>query len=28
MGLANSTKVIGNVVHSVKEYIMVMELHG
>jgi H/ACA ribonucleoprotein complex subunit 4 len=25
--LANSTKVIGNVVHSVKEYVMVVQLH-
>lgn len=28
VGLANSTKVIGNVVHSIKEYVMVMQLHG
>lgn len=28
IGLANSTKVIGNVVHSIKEYVMVVELHG
>jgi len=25
--LANSTKVIGNVVHSIKEYVMVVQLH-
>jgi H/ACA ribonucleoprotein complex subunit 4 len=28
VGLDNSTKVIGNVVHSVKEYVMVMQFHG
>lgn len=28
VGLANSTKVIGNVIHSVKEYVMVIQLHG
>jgi tRNA pseudouridine55 synthase/H/ACA ribonucleoprotein complex subunit 4 len=28
IGLANSTKVIGNVIHSVKEYVMVIQLHG
>ncbi len=27
VGLENSTKVIGNVIHTVKEYIMVMQLH-
>jgi tRNA pseudouridine55 synthase/H/ACA ribonucleoprotein complex subunit 4 len=27
VGLAESTKVIGNVVHSVKEYVMVVQLH-
>lgn len=27
VGLAHSTKVIGNVVHSVKEYVMVVQLH-
>jgi tRNA pseudouridine55 synthase/H/ACA ribonucleoprotein complex subunit 4 len=27
IGLANSTKVIGNVIHSVKEYIMLIQLH-
>lgn len=27
VGLANSTKIIGNVVHSVKEYVMVVQLH-
>jgi tRNA pseudouridine55 synthase/H/ACA ribonucleoprotein complex subunit 4 len=27
IGLANSTKVIGNVVHSIKEYVMVVQLH-
>ncbi|MEM0282587.1 MAG: RNA-guided pseudouridylation complex pseudouridine synthase subunit Cbf5, partial [Desulfurococcaceae archaeon] len=27
MGLAESTKVIGNVIHSVKEYVMVVQLH-
>ncbi|MEM0507046.1 MAG: RNA-guided pseudouridylation complex pseudouridine synthase subunit Cbf5 [Thermosphaera sp.] len=27
VGLDNSTKVIGNVVHSVKEYVMVVQLH-
>jgi tRNA pseudouridine55 synthase/H/ACA ribonucleoprotein complex subunit 4 len=27
VGLANSTKVIGSVVHSVKEYIMLIQLH-
>lgn len=28
IGLANSTKVIGSVVHTVKEYVMVVQLHG
>jgi len=28
VGLANSTKVIGNVIHSVKEYVMIIQLHG
>jgi len=28
IGLANATKVIGNVVHSDKEYVMVIQLHG
>lgn len=28
VGLANSTRVIGNVVHSLKEYVMVVQLHG
>ncbi len=28
VGLANSTKVIGNVIHTDKEYIMVIQLHG
>lgn len=28
VGLANSTKVIGNVVHTIKEYVMVIQLHG
>ncbi len=27
VGLENSTKVIGNVIHTVKEYIMVVQLH-
>ena len=27
IGLANSTKVIGSVVHTVKEYVMVVQLH-
>lgn len=28
VGLENSTKVIGSVIHTVKEYIMVVQLHG
>ncbi|MET1159425.1 MAG: RNA-guided pseudouridylation complex pseudouridine synthase subunit Cbf5 [Thermoprotei archaeon] len=28
IGLANATKVIGNVVHTIKEYVMVIQLHG
>ncbi len=28
VGLENSTKVIGNVIHTVKEYVMVMQLHS
>jgi len=28
VGLANSTKVIGNVIHTDKEYVMVIQLHG
>lgn len=28
VGLANSTKVIGNVIHGIKEYVMVVQLHG
>ncbi|MCY0868827.1 MAG: RNA-guided pseudouridylation complex pseudouridine synthase subunit Cbf5 [Desulfurococcus sp.] len=28
VGLENSTKVIGSVVHSIKEYVMVVQLHG
>lgn len=27
VALENATKVIGNVVHTVKEYVMVMQLH-
>jgi len=27
VGLASSTKVIGNVIHSIKEYVMVVQLH-
>ncbi len=27
VGLVNSTKVIGNVIHSVKEYVMLVQLH-
>ncbi|MEM1555523.1 MAG: RNA-guided pseudouridylation complex pseudouridine synthase subunit Cbf5 [Desulfurococcaceae archaeon] len=28
IGLENSTKVIGSVIHTVKEYVMVIQLHG
>ncbi|NPA99078.1 MAG: RNA-guided pseudouridylation complex pseudouridine synthase subunit Cbf5 [Crenarchaeota archaeon] len=28
VALANATKVIGNVIHTVKEYVMVVQLHG